>query len=120
MISPDGNLSSYFKEWNMDLANIQTDYKISQQDAEKKSIDFTGENSKVMKIDKKIVRPNGFWTLESTIQDNERMTWGTDPTCVWVVCLRIESQDLWIFYVDGSNGDIVGGDMAEAFYSDDI
>ena len=113
-INGGGSVLSYTKNWNMDLDDPFTaDYEIDQQEAEE--IATAGDpNSTVRDIYQEIVRPNNYWS-----SDNEVLVFNSTERAVWTVWVeRVDYHPgaLYIFHIDAETGDIVGGDMGEAYY----
>lgn len=114
ILDEDGSLSSYYKDWNMDLEGLSTTYQVSQNDAIDYALDeLCPDNGYYVGIYKRIVRPSGFWTAEF----NE-IEYDADPLAVWVVWIHDEAEEnLLIVYVNAHQLDIVGGDKVGGYYS---
>lgn len=108
MLNPNGDLYSYSKIWFMELGTLDTNYLISQSEAESTALAFVGEGSSVMSTMKRIVRPNHHW--------EEEPAYGLDPVCVYEIWVKDSEFNLWIVHVDGDTNQIVGGDYGHSFY----
>jgi len=112
-LTTSGDLNFYYKDWYMNIWQVSTTFSISQGEAEE--IACADSNASVHLAYRFILRPNGFW--DST--DNSKMVWNSTPTAVWVILVQmndIHNNHAYIYYIDGTTGDIVGGDKNEDFF----
>ncbi len=111
----DGNLRSYRKVWYMDLDGLNTDCRVSGEEAENAAIEFKfkGQDCSVRKTEKMIVRPDYYWIVPDSPVDEEGYpsdAYGLDPRVVWAIHIEDAHGNLCIFHVDGMNCRIIGGD----------
>ncbi len=114
IINPNGYLHCYYKIWNMDLNGFSTSYSVTQTSAEATAITHAGPGSTVQSVEKRIVRPNEFWTNENEI------VFGEDPKCVWEICVKDAEDNLRIYHIDGNLAQTIsGGDFFYSYYEEE-
>ena len=120
MITPNGDLAYYKIVWNMDLADVDISYPVSQSEAENTALEYTGEGSSVSSTVKRILRPDYFWLVPGSPLDEGEpvMVYGLEPVAVWNIEIRDANDNLCIYYVHGIENRIVGGDFIYDYYAD--
>ena len=112
ILAPNGDLISYRKHWNMDLSSFGTSYSVSEGLAESNALDHAGSGSSIVSSEKKIVRPNHYWTMEY-------FQYGLDPVCVWEIFVKDVDNGLRTYHIHGNENTIIGGDICEEYYGDE-
>jgi hypothetical protein len=99
-LESDGTLSSYSRDWFLDLRNFNTKFTVTEYKAISAAWEYVGSETNVTGCKKRIVQP---WRSDGAL------IFGQGPKCVWEVSLEGSDASVSLVAVNGRDASKIEG-----------